>query len=82
MNDNRRCAPVGAALARDTPDMNIEKLTPVQYQIVKELSRAFDRLGAARGLFAALNSWGDTVPEADVLSMLREMNGAIEDGLL
>lgn len=54
--------------------MNIEKLTPSQLAIIHELSRTFDRLGAERGIFAALHSWGDTLPESEVLKMLQEMN--------
>ena len=58
--------------------MNIEQLTPREHEIVKELSRAFDRLGAERGIFAALHSWGDTQPEDDVLKLLREQNDMME----
>lgn len=58
--------------------MNIESLNPTQHEIVKELSRAFDRLGAERGIFAALHSWGDTQPESEVLQMLREQNDMME----
>jgi len=54
--------------------MDIEKLTPNQIAIVYEISRAFDRLGAERGIFAALHSWGDTLPEAEVWRMLKELN--------
>lgn len=52
----------------------IEKLSPTQYAIIKELSKAFERLGAERGVFAALNSWGDTLPEVDVLTLLIAAN--------
>jgi len=55
-------------------DSDIEKLRPIQHEIINELSRAFDRLGAERGVFAALHSWGDTMPESEVLAMLRDQN--------
>ncbi len=54
--------------------MNIQTLTPIQLEIISEISRAFDRLGAEVGIFAALHSWGDTMPEEQVLQMLREQN--------
>jgi hypothetical protein len=51
--------------------MKIEKLRPIPYEIIRELSAAF-RLGAEVGIFAALHSWGDTVPESEVLKMLSD----------
>jgi hypothetical protein len=57
--------------------MHIEKLTPMQSKIRDEISRNFVRLGAERGVFAAIHSWGDTMPEDEVLQMLKEMNEPI-----
>ncbi len=54
--------------------MIIEKLSETQIAIIDEISRAFDRLGAERGIFAALHSWGDTMPDLEVLQMLKEQN--------
>ena len=54
--------------------MGIEKLSDTQVAIIAEISRAFDRLGAERGIFAALHSWGDTMPDLEVLQMLKEQN--------
>ena len=54
--------------------MGIEKLSETQIAIIDEISRAFDRLGAERGIFAALHSWGDTMPDLEVLQMLKEQN--------
>ena len=54
--------------------MGIEKLSDTQVAIIAEISRAFDRLGAERGIFAALHSWGDTMPDFDILEMLRKQN--------
>lgn len=54
--------------------MTVQKLTPIQYEIIKEISRAFDRLGAEVGIFSAIHSWGDTMSEEEVLGMLKEQN--------
>ena len=54
--------------------MIIEKLSETQVAIIAEISRAFDRLGAERGIFVALHSWGDTMPDFDILEMLRKQN--------
>ena len=54
--------------------MGIEKLSDTQVAIIAEISRAFDRLGAERGIFAALHSWGDTMSDLEVLQMLKEQN--------
>lgn len=54
--------------------MIIEKLSDTQVAIIAEISRAFDRLGAERGIFVALHSWGDTMPDLEVLQMLKEQN--------
>ena len=54
--------------------MGIEKLSETQIAIIDEISRAFDRLGAERGIFVALHSWGDTMPDFDILEMLKEQN--------
>jgi hypothetical protein len=42
--------------------------------VIKKISRAFDRLGAERGIFVALHSWGDTLPDVEILQMLKELN--------
>ena len=54
--------------------MEIKKLSDTQVAIIAEISRAFDRLGAERGIFVALHSWGDTMPDFDILEMLRKQN--------
>lgn len=54
--------------------LDFTKFTPIQIEIIQELSRTFDRLGAERGVFAALHSWGDTMPDSEVLQMLKELN--------
>ena len=57
----------------------VEKLTPMQSEIRNEISRTFDRLGAERGVFAAIHSWGDTMPEKDILQMLKDMNKLMKE---
>ena len=52
----------------------IEKLSTVQYAIVEELCTAVAKLGGSRGLLACLGSWGDTLPQEEILQMLKEYN--------
>lgn len=52
----------------------IEQLSPIQYAIIKELCTAVDILKGGSGLLAILGSWGDTLPESEILSMLKEWN--------
>ncbi len=54
--------------------MEMTKFTPIQIEIISEISRAFDRLGAERGIFIALHSWGDTLPDEEILKMFKELN--------
>lgn len=54
--------------------MGVEQLSKVHYDILKEINLVLDRLGADVGYFAALNSWGDTLPETEVLLQLKQMN--------
>ena len=58
--------------------MEIEKLSPMGYEIVQEISKVLDRLGAERGVFAAIHSWGDTLPEGEVLQLLKGQNTIME----
>jgi hypothetical protein len=43
-------------------------------RIVDELYTALEWLGADDELLAIVGSWGDTLPDPDVLRMLREYN--------
>ena len=54
--------------------MEIEKLTPIEGLIVNELCRAIGDLGGGYGILSILGSWGDTLPESEILSMLKEYN--------
>ena len=58
--------------------LDIETLSSVQYEIIKEISRAFDRLNAERGVFVAIHPWGDTLPEIEILQMLKDQNDMME----
>jgi len=57
-----------------TVDSDIEKLSPIQYEIVAALCDAVTKLGGSRGLLACLGSWGDTLPQEQILQMLQELN--------
>ena len=54
--------------------MNIEKLTDIQYEIIGELATAMNALGASGGLLAIVGSWGDTLPEIEILAMIKDWN--------
>lgn len=45
-------------------------------QIVNEIYRALTLLGADNGLLGAIGSWGDSLPEADVLAAIKGWNNA------
>ena len=54
--------------------MTIEKLTPIQYKIVEQIIETIDILGGKNDCTAPFCSWGDTLPEKDVLQMLTQWN--------
>jgi hypothetical protein len=60
----------------ETP--TIETFTSTQYAIIREISQAIVDLGGDPGLLCILGSWGDTLPESEILTMLREYNGLNE----
>jgi len=43
-------------------------------QIAREISIALERLGADEELLAIIGSWRDTLPDAEVLALLRQWN--------
>ena len=43
-------------------------------KIKHEISYALELLGADRELLATVRSWGDTLPDEEVLRMLRDWN--------
>lgn len=46
-------------------------------EIAAELYVACERLGARSDLLGVLGSWGDTLPDEDVLALLRAYNAEI-----
>ena len=45
-------------------------------QITQELYKALERLGAKSDLLGIVGSWGDSLPDQDVLQMIRAWNEA------
>lgn len=52
-------------------------MTEIQYQIIREIYIALERLGAGIHLLGAVGSWGDTLEEEEVLDLLRNENGTL-----
>lgn len=46
----------------------------IELRIRLEIFRAFKRLGADRELLSIIGSWGDTLDDKEVLSLLKEWN--------
>lgn len=46
----------------------------IDAEIRAEIYTALQKLGADRELLATVGSWGDTLPDGDVLELLREWN--------
>ena len=46
----------------------------IKAQIAAEIYTALERLGADEELLAIIGSWRDTLPDAEVLALLREWN--------
>lgn len=49
----------------------LNTLTPIQHKIIAEISRIFDEFGAKSDLQCILGSWGDTLPEDEILEMFK-----------
>lgn len=47
---------------------------PTNLAIISEVYKAAERLRADAGLLACIGSWGDTLDDAEVLSMIRSWN--------
>lgn len=54
--------------------MNIEKLSEVQLDIISEIKKSLELLGADSGLMTCVSSWGDTLPQEDILKMIKDWN--------
>lgn len=53
-------------------------MNTVNSEVVNEIYRAMENLGAGSDLLGIVGSWGDSLPEPQVLSMLRGWNEATE----
>lgn len=51
----------------------MENLT-IEQQIRSEIYRAFELLGAGRELLGTIGSWGDTLDDKEVLTLLKDWN--------
>lgn len=49
-------------------------LDPMLVAIVNEIATAMSDLGATSGLMAIIGSWGDTLPDEDILEMFKDWN--------
>jgi hypothetical protein len=50
------------------------ELMTIEQQIRSEIYRAFELLGANRELLGTVGSWGDTLNDEEVLTLLKEWN--------
>jgi hypothetical protein len=55
-------------------EQEIVKLSPVQCEILIEIHRMLEIVGAGNEYHEILGSWGDTLPESAILRQLREAN--------
>jgi len=59
-------------------NLMIERLNPTQYEIVSQLVELFEKHGdgtlAVIDIVSVLNSWGDTLPEEEILNLLKLIN--------
>jgi hypothetical protein len=49
-------------------------MSTVNSEVVSEIYKAMEKLGAGSDLLGIVGSWGDSLPEPQVLSMLRSWN--------
>jgi hypothetical protein len=54
----------------------MQKLGTVDREIIRELYRAIDALGADPDLLATIKSWGDTLEDEQVLANLKAWNSS------
>lgn len=66
--------PIVSVSGDSNQDDEIEKLTPIQYEIVREISKMVQRLGGSMEDLATLGSWGDTLSQKDILGLLKIEN--------
>jgi hypothetical protein len=51
-----------------------DHLTPTQYKIVDQIADAVISLGGQSDLLAIICSWGDTLPEDEILAQMQAWN--------
>lgn len=49
-------------------------MTPIEHRIKGEIYLAMEKLGATPKLLACVGSWGDTLPDPEVLALLKTWN--------
>lgn len=54
--------------------INDVALPKIQLEIIGEIAETLGMLGATGGLMACIGSWGDTLPQDEVLEMWRDWN--------
>lgn len=59
-------------------DSEIETLDRIQYDIIIEISKALTSLGACPDLLGIIGSWGDTLTQKQILSLLKRYNQSTE----
>ncbi len=65
---------------KDNPPLYSDfNLPPVQYAIIKEINQAVVDLGGGVGILCILGSWGDTLPQDEILEMFRDYNKAVKE---
>lgn len=54
--------------------VNNVELPKIQLEIIGEIAETLIMLGAPSGLMACVGSWGDTLPQDEILEMWRDWN--------
>jgi len=58
-----------------------EKLSEAQHKIVGEICKSISLLGGKSDLIGTIASWGDTLSESEVLSLIKTWNDSAENEL-
>lgn len=72
---------LGNSIFRNRQDVGAVHLgvSDIQLQILREVAKTFELLGANSGIMAMVGSWGDTLPQEDILDMWRDWNKRVEE---
>lgn len=62
-------------------ELTASEMPELRIQIIKELYKALEGLGAPMELLANVGSWGDTLTEEEVLSCLQHYNQSKSHGI-